>query len=77
MRKRYGCPTQVERLRREGEAARQARDREVLLAKSREVKETKTDNPREMLVHPTLKDRAAWKLEVFERYIGRKPWPTT
>ena len=43
-------------------------------SKSREVKETKTDNPREMPVHPTLaKILAAWKLEGFERYIGRKP----
>ena len=43
-------------------------------SKSREVKETKTDNPREMPVHPTLaKIIAAWKLEGFERYMGRKP----
>jgi len=43
-------------------------------SKTREVKETKTDNPREMPVHPTLaKILAEWKLEGFERFIGRKP----
>ena len=39
-------------------------------------KATKTDNPREMPVHPTLaKVLAEWKLEGFERFVGRKPKP--
>jgi integrase len=39
------------------------------------VKETKTDNPREMPVHPTLaRILAAWKLG-FERLTGREPNP--
>ena len=44
--------------------------------KSRKVKTTKTDNPREMPVHPTLaRMLAEWKLEGFERFVGRKPRP--
>lgn len=39
-------------------------------SKARRVKETKTDNPREMPVHPTLaRILAAWKLGGFERMI--------
>jgi integrase len=45
-------------------------------SKTRQVKATKTDNPREMPVHPTLaKVLAEWKLEGFERFVGRKPKP--
>ncbi len=45
-------------------------------SKSKKIKPTKTDNPREMPVHPTLaKILAAWKLEGFEHYMGRKPTP--
>ena len=45
-------------------------------SQAREVKATKTDNPREMPVHPTLaKILAAWKLDGFERLTGRKPQP--
>jgi integrase len=45
-------------------------------SKIKKVKATKTDNPREMPVHPTLaKLLAEWKLEGFERYMGRKPMP--
>jgi hypothetical protein len=41
------------------------------LSKSKAIKAMKTDNPR---VHPTLaKILAEWKLEGFERYMGRKP----
>ena len=45
-------------------------------SKTKKVKATKTENPREMPVHPTLaKILASWKLEGFERYVGRKPKP--
>ncbi|MBV8761509.1 MAG: site-specific integrase [Deltaproteobacteria bacterium] len=45
-------------------------------SKLKKVKTTKTDNPREMPVHPTLaKILAAWKLEGFERFMGRPPKP--
>jgi integrase len=45
-------------------------------SKARRVKETKTDNPREMPVHPTLaRILAAWKLGGFERMTGRAPRP--
>jgi hypothetical protein len=44
--------------------------------KKRKVKGTKTENPREMPVHPTLaKILAAWKLSGFEQLTGRKPRP--
>ncbi|HEX7942890.1 MAG TPA: hypothetical protein VF488_13850, partial [Gemmatimonadaceae bacterium] len=44
--------------------------------KKRKVKGTKTDNPREMPVHPTLaRILARWKLSGFERLTGRKPRP--
>ncbi len=45
-------------------------------SRKRDVKATKTDNPREMPVHPTLaKILAAWKLGGYERLTGRKPQP--
>jgi hypothetical protein len=44
--------------------------------KKRKVKGTKTENPREMPVHPTLaRILAEWKLLGFERLTGRKPRP--
>lgn len=44
--------------------------------KKRKVKGTKTENPREMPVHPTLaKILAEWKLSGFEQLTGRKPRP--
>lgn len=44
--------------------------------KKRKVKGTKTENPREMPVHPTLaRILAEWKLSGFERLTGRKPRP--
>jgi integrase len=44
--------------------------------KTKLVKGTKTDNPREMPVHPTLAAvLASWKLGGFERLTGRKPEP--
>jgi len=44
--------------------------------KTRKVKATKTDNPREMPVHPTLaRVLAEWKLSGFERFTGRPPRP--
>ena len=44
--------------------------------KKRKVKGTKTDNPREMPVHPTLaRILAAWKLSGFEALTGRPPQP--
>ena len=42
---------------------------------SKSRKATKTDNPREMPVHPTLAKILAWKLGGFEAYTGRKPQP--
>jgi hypothetical protein len=40
------------------------------------VKGTKTENPREMPVHPTLaRILAAWKLSGFEQLTGRTPRP--
>ena len=45
-------------------------------SKSRKVKGTKTENPREMPVHPTLaRILAEWKLGGFERLTGRRPAP--
>ncbi|HEX3475309.1 MAG TPA: tyrosine-type recombinase/integrase [Kofleriaceae bacterium] len=45
-------------------------------SKARRVKETKTDNPREMPVHATLaRILAAWKLGGFERVTGCAPRP--
>ncbi len=45
-------------------------------SKSRKVKGTKTENPREMPVHPTLaRILADWKLGGFERSTGRRPSP--
>ncbi len=45
-------------------------------SKARRVKETKTDNPREMPVHATLaRILAGWKLGGFERVTGRAPRP--
>lgn len=45
-------------------------------SKLKTVKATKTDNPREMPVHPTLaRILAEWKLEGFARYMGRNPKP--
>jgi integrase len=44
--------------------------------RKRKVKGTKTENPREMPVHPTLaKILAEWKLSGFERLTGRTPQP--
>jgi len=44
--------------------------------KKRKVKGTKTDNPREMPVHPTLaRILATWKLSGFEQLTGRQPQP--
>jgi integrase len=44
--------------------------------KKRKVKGTKTENPREMPVHPTLaRILAAWKLSGFEALTGRQPRP--
>lgn len=45
-------------------------------SKAHEVKPTKTDNPREMPVHPTLaRILAAWKAGGFARLTGREPRP--
>lgn len=45
-------------------------------AKTKVVKPTKTENPREMPVHPVLaRILAEWKLGGFERFTGRKPRP--
>jgi integrase len=44
--------------------------------KKRKVKSTKTDNPREMPVHPTLaRILARWKLSGFAQLMGRLPQP--
>jgi len=44
--------------------------------KKRKVKGTKTDNPREMPVHPTLaRILAGWKLSGFAQLMGRPPQP--
>lgn len=44
--------------------------------KKRKVKGTKTENPREMPVHPTLAQiLAAWRLSGFEQLTGRQPRP--
>jgi hypothetical protein len=44
--------------------------------KKRKVKGTKTENPREMPVHPTLaRILAAWKLAGYEQLTGRTPRP--
>jgi integrase len=44
--------------------------------KKRKVKGTKTENPREMPVHPTLaRILATWKLSGFEQLTGRTPRP--
>jgi integrase len=44
--------------------------------KKRKVKGTKTENPREMPVHPMLaRILAEWKLSGFERLTGRQPRP--
>ena len=44
--------------------------------KKRKAKGTKTENPREMPVHPTLaRILAEWKLSGFERLTGRTPQP--
>jgi integrase len=44
--------------------------------KTRRVKSTKTDNPREMPVHPVLAHALAeWKLGGFQRLTGRAPRP--
>jgi len=59
------------------EAERQAAAGEIeksYSTKKRRVKGTKTENPREMPVHPTLaKILATWKLSGFEQLTGRKP----
>jgi integrase len=45
-------------------------------SKTHDVKATKTDNPREMPVHPTLaRILAEWKLEGFGAFMGRAPKP--
>ena len=45
-------------------------------AKTKKVKATKTDNPREMPVHPTLaKVLATWKLSGFKALMGRDATP--
>lgn len=44
--------------------------------RAHKVKSTKTDNPREMPVHPMLaKILATWKLGGFKRFTGRDPKP--
>jgi integrase len=44
--------------------------------RKRKVKGTKTENPREMPVHPTLaRILAEWRLSGFERLTGRTPQP--